>query len=535
MKQSLEDFIDQYNLDRKFLKLKNNPSLFFKDFYKKRTVFFENIKFNSNLEPSNDQSDVAVQRVAISENGTVFFERLKKICNEFNVDYMLGAALDQWMYGIHVEKKDLSFFLKIIHEWLNSDDIYIKVKNENYTVDQFLNIRTNDLRAFDILVKEIDGNKVKYCSYIHVMLWQKLDNYSIEKIYTILEDNKYVHRLREGKFKDLMTNKSRLNDQSNASDVKFPIDIVYTWVDGDDLEWKKQKNKYQGKTDELRENIAGRANSDERFRNRNELLYSLRSIELFAPFVRNIYIVTAGQKPDWINLSNPKIKIVDHKEIYRDKACLPTFNSSGIETQLHHIEGLAEHFLYLNDDFMFADFCTPEDFFYTNGKIKFFPSEARAYEDDIDETREEYLIADGNVISLMMKEHGINSRFIMKHAPYPCKKSYLYELEERYQAEFNACASNRFRAATDIRPIAFMQFNFGFIEGQAIPSDISNRYLALYKPNIKAQFNGVVKTRKYKTICINDVGLDTRNLQAVNELTTNFLESYYFVKSKFEK
>lgn len=535
MKLDLDSVMQKYKIDRKLMKLKNNPSLFFEDFYKKKLNMVNNFRLTGNTGQSDEKTvNCALQRVAMAHEGNVFFERLKKLCKEFDVDYMQGAALDQWMYGIHIEKKDVNFFLKIIHEWLNSDDIYIKFKNENYTVDQFLKININDIKVFDILIKEQKGEGVKYCSYIHVMLWQKIENYSNEKIYTILEENKYIHRLREKKFKRMMQNHEYINTTNYALDFIHPIDIVYTWVDGDDIEWKKQKNKYQGKTEEIQENNAGRATSDERFRNRNELLYSLRSVELFAPFVRNIYIVTAGQKPEWLDISNPKVKVIDHSEIYKNIKFLPTFNSSGIETQLHHIEGLSEYFLYLNDDFMFADFCTPEDFFYANGKIKFFPSEARAYEDDIDETREEYLIADRNVINLIMKEYGLKNRFIMKHAPYPCKKSYLFELEKRYQSEFDTCASNRFRAKTDIRPIAFMQYNLGFVEGQAIPFDISNRYLALYKRNIKTQFNGVIKTREYKTICINDVGIEPDSLEKINELAHNFLENYYSIKSQFE-
>lgn len=535
MKVNINDMVQQYRIDRKLIKLKNNPSLFIEDFFKKRLNLINARKLTNNSSQAAERTvDCALQRVAMAHEGNVFFERLKKICKEFDVDYMQGAALDQWMYGIHIEKKDVTFFLKIIHEWLNSDDIYIKFKNENYTVDQFLKININDIKVFDILIKEIEGNQVKYCSYIHVMLWQKLENYSNEIIYSILDENKYIHRLREKTYKKMMKNHEYINTSNHAVDFCHPIDIVYTWVDGDDIEWKNKKNKYQGKNEVIDENNAGRATSDERFRNRNELLYSLRSVELFAPFVRNIYIVTAGQKPEWLDISNPKVKIIDHSEIYSNIKFLPTFNSSGIETQLHHIEGLSEYFLYLNDDFMFADFCVPEDFFYANGKIKFFPSEARAYEDDIDETREEYLIADRNVINLIMKEHGLINRFIMKHAPYPCKKSYLFELEKRYQSEFDTCASNRFRAKTDIRPIAFMQYNLGFVEGQAIPVDISNRYLALYKRNIKTQFNGVIKTRKYKTICINDVGIEPDGLEKTNELTHKFLESYFPIKSEFE-
>src|SRR3546814_20539042 len=79
---------------------------------------------------------------------------------------------------------------------------------------------------------------------------------------------------------------------------------------------------------------------------------------------------TLFRSPRWLDANNPRVRVVTHQELYRAKDTLPTFNSSGIETQLHHIGGLAEHFLYFNDDFFLGDFCVPEDFFFANGAMK---------------------------------------------------------------------------------------------------------------------------------------------------------------------
>ena len=57
----------------------------------------------------------------------------------------------------------------------------------------------------------------------------------------------------------------------------------------------------------------------------DELLYSLRSVEQYAPWFRRIYIVTDGQVPVWLNLSHPKIRLVTHSEIFENVADLPTF------------------------------------------------------------------------------------------------------------------------------------------------------------------------------------------------------------------
>ena len=107
--------------------------------------------------------------------------------------------------------------------------------------------------------------------------------------------------------------------------------------------------------------------SASRFADNQELRYSLRSVEKFAPWVRQIFIVTNGQIPSWLNLDNPRIKIVTHADIFTNKSHLPTFSSPAIESHLHKIPGLSKKFIYLNDDVMFGEEVWPDDF-YTHAK-----------------------------------------------------------------------------------------------------------------------------------------------------------------------
>ncbi len=72
---------------------------------------------------------------------------------------------------------------------------------------------------------------------------------------------------------------------------------------------------------------------------------------MHAPWIRTIYIVTASQVPVWLNTAHPRVRIIDHKELFPDPAAqLPTFNSLAIESVLHRIPGLSEYFLYFNND-----------------------------------------------------------------------------------------------------------------------------------------------------------------------------------------
>ena len=139
------------------------------------------------------------------------------------------------------------------------------------------------------------------------------------------------------------------------------VDLVYLWVNGNDPQWQAKYNAFIGKTTkDLSLNCKGR------YADNDELKYSLRSISLYAPWVHKIFIVTDNQIPEWLDTTNPKIQIVDHKDIMPEES-LPCFNSSLIEHFLYKIPGLAEHFLFSNDDMYLNKPVTPIDFFTSEG------------------------------------------------------------------------------------------------------------------------------------------------------------------------
>lgn len=336
---------------------------------------------------------------------------------------------------------------------------------------------------------------------------------------------------------DPATRASDLADVDPLPDLHardFPIDIVYTWVDDQDPAWRMIKNEHLPDGSKITVG-EGRADHAERFRNRDELRYSLRSIEMFAPFVRNVYLVTMDQTPDWLNLDHPKLTVVSHSDIYADSDALPTFNSSSIETQLHHIDGLAEHFLYFNDDVFLGRPCSWRDFFWAGGATKFFPANHSVSANLIHDQAEEYLIADRNAIRLLETEFGKTVHQGMMHTPHAARRSVLDELEQKYGEQFAACAASRFRSRQDLRPIAFFGHHYGFATGRAMPAGIGNRYLALWKPQIAAQLAGVLRSRRYQTFCINDVGVTDEREEEVDGLVGEFLESYFPLPSSFER
>src|SRR5207237_624118 len=106
-------------------------------------------------------------------------------------------------------------------------------------------------------------------------------------------------------------------------------------------------------------------NLTNRFRDNNELRYSLRSIEKYAPWIRKVFLVTSGHFPYWLNTD--RVQVVSHHDIFLNKSHLPVFSSPSIESNIHRIKGLSSKFIYLNDDVMFGDHIKPTDFLSEDG------------------------------------------------------------------------------------------------------------------------------------------------------------------------
>lgn len=145
-----------------------------------------------------------------------------------------------------------------------------------------------------------------------------------------------------------------------------PVDIVYLWVNGSDGEWRAKRDKYAQNLEASEHlSVAKFGNVEGRYRDNDELRFSLRALEKFFPEHGHIYIVTDGQVPDWFQASNA-VTVVDHRQLIPHSA-LPTFDSGNIESYIHHIPGLSERYFYLNDDVFFGAPVCCDDWFFEGG------------------------------------------------------------------------------------------------------------------------------------------------------------------------
>ena len=136
------------------------------------------------------------------------------------------------------------------------------------------------------------------------------------------------------------------------------IDLVITWVDGSDPVWLKEKAKFSHK-DILENEFVSGAN---RFEDQGLLKYWFRGIEKYMPWINDIFFVTCGHYPSWLNLENKKLHLIKHED-FMPKEYLPTFNSNSILLNLHKIPGLSDKFIYFNDDMFVVNECSEKCFF----------------------------------------------------------------------------------------------------------------------------------------------------------------------------
>lgn len=313
--------------------------------------------------------------------------------------------------------------------------------------------------------------------------------------------------------------------------VNEPVDVVYTWVDGHDPAWQARKAQYLGVG--LSE-IAHSADSaiPARYENREELRYSLRSVQAFASWVRQVWVVTDRQVPDWLRTDHPRLTVVDHRDIFSDPDALPSFNSHAIESQLHHIPGLANLYIYLNDDVLFGSPVRPENFFHGNGLVKFFPSPAPVEPRDPSPFDVAVTAAGKNNRAFLEQATGRTLTNKLRHTAQPQSVSVLRKLEAEHPELLDSVMRARFRRRSDYSIASSLGQYYAFTKGLAVPGRIRNGYVDVAHPLAGHVLERWLRGRAYNTLCINDSGASDETLTG---LLKAFFEEYFPLASDWER
>ena len=296
------------------------------------------------------------------------------------------------------------------------------------------------------------------------------------------------------------------------------IDFVIIWVDGNDIEWQKEKNKYSPNSNDDFRAI--------RYRDWDNLKYIFRGIEKYAPWVNKVHFVTCGHLPNWLNTKNPKLNIIKHSD-YIPKEYLPTFSANPIETNLHRIEGLEEKFVFFNDDTFITKKVKPTDFF-KNG----LPCDS-AIENPIVPSGNDiidYILLNNMEIlnkhfdkKTVMRKN-FSKWFNLKYGPYLAKTCSLLQwkkftglryshlpssilkstMEKLWDCEYEALnntGKHKFRNKFDVNQYLFT--NWQMLSGKFFPRKCSiGKFYLITDDNRKIK--NAIESQRYKLICLND-------------------------------
>lgn len=336
------------------------------------------------------------------------------------------------------------------------------------------------------------------------------------------------------------------------------IDAVITWVDGTDPEWLNLRNKYSEESKQL---------SGKYFRDWGTLKYVLRGIDRFMPWVHTVHLVTCGHIPDWLNVEATKLHIAVHEDFFRDKSCLPVFNSNAIEANLHLIHGLAEKFVYFNDDMLVLKATPDTRFFQDNKPLDFIgqsiPRKGKLYRllrsnelyvdivlnelEQINQYFSKKSLLQKRPELFYSKQYSCKSRVLnyvfnlldkeykwlnLYHHPQPYLKQTLVDAHKIFKDKLSETSRHRFRSRTDV--CQYIYRDLQLVSGNFVPYTPNDTFCLNIKSydTLKKNENLIRSSRFF---CANDdSALLQQEFGSTRDLLVDILDSILPEKSSFE-
>jgi hypothetical protein len=315
--------------------------------------------------------------------------------------------------------------------------------------------------------------------------------------------------------------------------ANVPIDIVYTWVDDQLPGYRNQLQQYAKSKHDTNPN---------RTRNNLDILkYSLRSVEKYTPWIRNIYIITCRpQAPKWLGNTSNRIKLIHHDEIIPNEY-LPTFNSFCIVSFMHRIQGLSEYFLYIEDDMLFGNPTELDDFISLSGnKLLVHPriikTTSAAKRNDNNQGPWDLALAYCN--QLLNMSFGERNRHSINHVPLLIEKKTWGDMIEKWADSFEITRQSRFRSKLNVAPEYLYPYYMFYTEKANMTGIYSTYkktfYLGLENNSLlTAAGLAMIKFFRPKMYCLND-NFGNNPDAGIVKMARKFLDDYYPGKSSFE-
>lgn len=328
------------------------------------------------------------------------------------------------------------------------------------------------------------------------------------------------------------------------------IDFVVPWVNGEDPLWLAERKKYID---------TPLVKND--YRDWDIFKYWFRAVEQFAPWVHRIYLITFGHLPSFLDVSHPKLRIVNHSD-YIPRQYLPTFSSHVIELNLHRIEGLSEHFVYFNDDTFIINPVEEKDFF------KDLLPTATAFVNPVAPARYDticnVMVNNTGVINSHFKKNDVIKKNLFKwfnykygvynllnlfflpwsrflgfyedHQPTAFLKTTFEELWEKEAGVLDQTCQNKQRNfKTDVNQWLFK--NWQIAKGNFYPKKKSlAKFIVIEKESDLKNLRPYLFSERFKLLCLNDhVKSDSANIDFIMHQLQDQLGRKFNEKSDFEK
>lgn len=300
---------------------------------------------------------------------------------------------------------------------------------------------------------------------------------------------------------------------SIPSSLTEPIDIVYLWVNGADPVWNsKRQQALRNAADTHQDELARYGDVAGRYRDNGELRFNLRALEKFFPDHGHVYLVTDGQRPSWLK-DHARLTLIDHADLM-PAAALPVFDSGHIESYLHHIPGLAERFIYLNDDVFFGAAVDPALWFGDDGVAVFFDTDIVPEDQQL--VAHETALVNASVLSRSWLSERYpqyrHASSIFAHSPRPMFKSLLQELEQRAPELFAQARQTVFRSWKVPPLLPDLVPRWMLHTGHAALQDIEPIYICSGAADAQQQFERLMQQfGQVPFFCINDTSDDAHS------------------------
>jgi hypothetical protein len=318
-----------------------------------------------------------------------------------------------------------------------------------------------------------------------------------------------------------------------------PIDVVYTWVNGADPVWQETRRRYATQASpHLPDQVATHL-----YRDNDELRFSLRSLAAFTPWVRQVYLVTNGQVPSWLDTTQPGLTVIPHEAIFPDRRYLPTFNSHAIELHLHRIPNLSRHYLYLNDDVLLGRPVTLSDFLERDGIQRLYlepwPIPTNAWQGSaIDRA---YAYTQSLLDTQLARRSG---RQAIAHTPQMYDRDLMTEVQQVWAEQVIQTSAHRFRSPGDVAlRVLYYYYALECKEHrvrhatQTLYGHSSDYFFLRLQKRVPEQIELLddLLFQRPKFICLNDELDDSEEAGIIRQRLRDVLQEYYPLPSRFER